>query len=104
MKRVRGKGRGWVLTPKSFVDFGTRRSVDRALSRLVTAGDIRRIGRGLYDYPRHNAQPGPLSPAPANVPKAPSKQSGEKLARAAARGANTLGQTPPDAAGTRNGR
>jgi hypothetical protein len=33
MKRVRGKGRGWVFTPKQFVDFGTRGSVDMALSR-----------------------------------------------------------------------
>ena len=49
MKRVRGKGRGWVFTPKNFVDFGTRGSVDMALSRLASAGDIRRIGRGLYD-------------------------------------------------------
>ena len=38
MKRVRGKGRGWVFTPKSFVDFGTRGSVDMALSRLATSG------------------------------------------------------------------
>jgi len=52
MRRVRGKGRGWVFTPKQFVDFGTRGSVDMALSRLAHAGDIRRIGRGLYDYPR----------------------------------------------------
>jgi hypothetical protein len=32
MKRVRGKGRGWVFTPKLFLDFGTRGSVDMALS------------------------------------------------------------------------
>ena len=59
MKRVRAKGRGWVFTPKHFIDFGTRGSVDMALSRLAKAGEIRRIGRGLYDYsarpPRPNA-------------------------------------------------
>ncbi len=35
MKRVRAKGRGWVFTPKHFIDFGTRGSVDMALSRLA---------------------------------------------------------------------
>src|SRR3546814_9640215 len=56
MKRVRGKGCGWVFTPKQFVDFGTRGSVDMALSHLAHAGDIRRIGRGLYDYPRQRSE------------------------------------------------
>ena len=79
MKRVRGKGRGWVFTPKSFVDFGTRGSVDMALSRLATSGDIRRIGRGLYDYPRKHDKLGALSPDPANVAKALSTQSGDNL-------------------------
>ena len=41
MKRVRAKGRGWVFTPKHFIDFGTRGSVDMALSRLAQAGEIR---------------------------------------------------------------
>ena len=39
MKRVRAKGRGWVFTPKHFIDFGTRGSVDMALSRLAQAGE-----------------------------------------------------------------
>src|SRR3546814_17607813 len=64
MKRVRGKGCGWVFTPKQFVDFGTRGSVDMALSRLAHAGDIRRIGRGIYDYPRPHAKLGSQSPGP----------------------------------------
>lgn len=49
MKRVRAKGRGWVFTPRDFIDFGTRASVDMALSRLAQASEVRRIGRGLYD-------------------------------------------------------
>src|SRR3546814_11857678 len=95
MKRVRGKGRGWVFTPKSFVDFGTRGSVDMALSRLVTAGDIRRIGRGLYDYPRQHDKLGALSPDPANVAKALSTQSGDKLAPSGAAAAHRLGLSTP---------
>ena len=33
-------------------DFGSRAAVDQALSRLAKSGDLRRVGRGLYDLPR----------------------------------------------------
>lgn len=107
MKRVRGKGRGWVFTPKHFVDYGTRGSVDVALSRLVQAGDIRRIGRGLYDYPRQHARLGTLSPDIAQVADALSVQSGDKLAPSGAAAANDLGlstQVPAKASYATSGR
>lgn len=53
MKRVRAHGRGkWVCTPGDFLKLGKRAAVDQALSRLVKRGHLRRIGRGLYDWPR----------------------------------------------------
>ena len=42
----------WVCTPRDFLDIGNREAVDQALSRLVKAGRLRRVGRGLYDKPR----------------------------------------------------
>jgi Family of unknown function (DUF6088) len=51
--RVRGRGNG-VFTPTDFLVLGSRVAIDRALSRLVVAGKLRRIGRGLYDFPRHS--------------------------------------------------
>ena len=80
MKRVRGKGRGWVFTPKHFIDLGTRGSVDMALSRLAQAGSIRRIGRGLYDYPRLHPKLGTLNPDATRIAGALSIQTGDKLA------------------------
>lgn len=91
MKRVRGKGRGWVFTPRQFIDFGTRGSIDMALSRLVHAGDIRRIGRGLYDFPYQHDKLGLLSPDPARIADALAIQSGDKLAPSGAAAANNLG-------------
>lgn len=69
MKRVRAKGRGrWVCTPKDFLDLGSRAAVDQALSRLAKSGDLRRVGRGLYDLPRTS---GVLNrPAPVDMDKA----------------------------------
>ena len=53
MRRISGHGRGnWVCTPKDFLDLGNRAAVDCVLSRLVEDDRLRRIGRGLYDFPR----------------------------------------------------
>ena len=43
-----------VWTPGDFADLGSRAAVDKTLQRLVAAGDLRRIDRGLYDQPRKN--------------------------------------------------
>jgi len=53
IRRARAHGRGkWVCTAKDFLDLGSRVAVDQALSRLVKTGQLRRVGRGLYDLPR----------------------------------------------------
>lgn len=91
MKRVRAKGRGWVFTPKHFIDFGTRGSVDMALSRLTQAGEVRRVGRGLYDYPKLHHKLGALTPDAEMIALAVSAQSGDQLAPSAATAANGLG-------------
>src|SRR3546814_15969778 len=80
MKRVRGKGCGWVFTPKQFVDFGTRGSVDMALSRTSHAGDIRLFGRGLYDYPLQHDNLGAISPDPWKLAQPLPAPSGDSLA------------------------
>ena len=50
MQRVSAHDSGtWVCTPKDFLDLGSRAAVDQALSRLVKAGRLRRVGHGLYD-------------------------------------------------------
>ena len=66
VKRLSARGRGrWVCTPKDFLDLGSRAAVDQALSRLVSAGRLRRAGRGLYDLPRTSAVLG--RPAPVDL-------------------------------------
>lgn len=107
MKRIRGKGRGWVFTPKHFIDFGSRGSVDVAISRLVQSGLIRRLGRGLYDYPRQHDTLGVLSPDTVTIADAIATQSGDKLAPSGAAAANSLGlstQVPARASYATSGR
>ena len=63
IRRIYGSGRGWAFSPKDFSDLGTRSSIDVALHRLLAKGTIRRLMRGLYDYPKHSARLGrELSP------------------------------------------
>jgi len=107
MKRVRARGRGWVFTPRHFIDFGTRGAVDMALSRLAKAGDIRRIGRGLYDYPRQHEKLGALRPNPDSLAAALAAQRGDSLAPSGATAANRLGlstQVPAKASYATSGR
>ena len=60
-----------MFSPNQFLDLGNRSAVGVALHRLVKAGKIRRIRRGLYDLPRSNpiigqtpfgVQPYPFNP------------------------------------------
>jgi len=47
-----------VWTPADFADIGGRAAVDKALQRMVTSDQLRRIQRGLYDKPSQNALTG----------------------------------------------
>ena len=91
LARIRRFGRGHVCTPRDFVDLASRASVDQALSRLVRAGQLRRIGRGLYDYPKTSARLGVLAPSPKAVERALARRSGATLKSSAAQVANALG-------------
>ncbi len=51
VNRIYGKGRGSVFTPKDFQDLVSRDNVKTTLKRLSEAGTIRRLLRGVYEYP-----------------------------------------------------
>ena len=55
MNIVRRHGRGKrIYSYSDFAALGTRTAVDRALARLAKGGKLRRVARGLYDFPRHS--------------------------------------------------
>jgi len=54
VSRIYGRGRGWAFTKTDFVaEFGEG-NIHQALSSLAKAGTIRRVCRGVYDYPRYS--------------------------------------------------
>ncbi len=68
---IYGHGRGWVFSPNDFVAITPRSNIRIILHRLTNAGTVRRIMRGLYDYPRKSKYAeGFLSPDPEQVAQA----------------------------------
>ncbi len=51
VSRIYGRGRGWAFTPNDFIKDYKRWEIDNSLEDLTNEGRIRRIIRGLYDYP-----------------------------------------------------
>jgi hypothetical protein len=91
---IRAHGRGWVFSPADFDRPGagaSRAAIDQTLSRLTRAGVIRRVARGVYDYPRINPRFGAISPSPDAVARAVARKTGSKLQVGGAQAANALG-------------
>jgi len=90
-QRILAKRRGWVFVPSDFLDIGSREAVDAALGRLADAGTIRRIGRGVYDYPKQHPRFGPRTPSADAVAHALARSNGESICHGGAKAANLLG-------------
>lgn len=91
VKRIRAKRRGWVFTPSDFLDIGNRASIDQILSRLTKKGMIRRISRGIYDFPKQHAVFGTLSPDADSIARAVGAKDSNKVYPSGAMAANMLG-------------
>jgi hypothetical protein len=70
LARIRGSGRGSVFVPGDFLDLGSRTGIDFVLHRLVKQEILRRLARGVYDYPKSHPQLGVLSPSVDDIAKA----------------------------------
>lgn len=70
LSRIYGRGKGCVVTPGAFLDLGSRQAVDLTLHRLAKKRTLRRLARGLYDYPRTDPELGLLSPTIDAIVKA----------------------------------
>jgi len=54
ISRIYGRGRGWSFSANDFSAEFKRSSIDWVLSNLTESGKIRRISRGIYDYPKYS--------------------------------------------------
>lgn len=91
VSRIYGKKRGWVFTPSFFYDIGSRATIAQSLLRLEKSGTIRRLMRGLYDYPIKHPDFGNLPPNYNRVAKALVGRDNLKIQPSGAYAANLLG-------------
>jgi hypothetical protein len=91
LARVYGLGRGSVFTPERFQDLGGPKAVLHALARHTDAGTIRRLARGLYDYPKKHPKLGLLAPSTEDIAAALAGRDALRLQPTGAYAANLLG-------------
>jgi hypothetical protein len=91
LARIRARGRGWVFTPADFADLGSATAVHLALMRNSRAGVIRRLARGIYDFPRSHPKLGVLAPSLDGVAKALQAKDASRVLPTGAYAANLLG-------------
>ncbi len=90
---VRDAESGKVFSPADFIHLGNRAAIDKVLSRLTACGELRRIGRGLYDRPRHHPILGDLLPSSDEIARALAGKGSLRLQPSGAYAANLLGLT-----------
>jgi predicted transcriptional regulator of viral defense system len=90
-ERIGKKGHGWCFTPNAFLDLAGKSTIWVALSRLVQKGMIRRLARGLYDYPELHPKIGLVAPSPDAVAKALAMRDAIRFQASGAYAANLLG-------------
>ncbi len=92
-KRIYGKGRGFVFSKSHFIDIGNSTAVAKALERLTVYGTIRRLARGLYDYPEKHPVLGELPANYERIAKALAGRDSLRIQPSGAYAANLLGLT-----------
>ncbi len=54
LSRIYGNGRGYAFSSSDFIDKLSINNIDKALSSLTKKEKIRRVSRGIYDYPKYS--------------------------------------------------
>lgn len=88
---IHARGHGAVFVPDDFAGVGSREAIGIALHRLARKRTIRRLARGLYDFPKQHDVLGPLAPSAETVAKALAGRDRTRLQPAGAYAANALG-------------
>jgi hypothetical protein len=92
LARIYGNGRGRVFTPKDFLDLASHEAVRKALGRFTKEGTIRRLMRGVYDYPAYSAMlDAPASPDPDAIARAIARAHGWTILPSGDTALNLLG-------------
>ena len=81
---------GRVFTRSDFLDLGSTDAIGMVLQRLLKAGKLRRVARGLYDMPLRHPLLGELSATSDAIAAAIARRDGIRLQTTEASSANLL--------------
>lgn len=82
-----------MFTPGDFKDLGSRSAIDMTLMRHKEKGTIRKLARGLYDYPKVDQILGFMPPTTDDIARALAGRDATKVQPSGAHAANLLGLT-----------
>lgn len=88
---INGRGRGSVFVPADFLDIGSRTAVDVVLHRLARQGTIRRLARGVYEFPIEHPVLGQLTASAEDIARALAGRDRIRIQPSGAYAANVLG-------------
>ncbi len=91
LEAINVRGHGSVFVPTDFLDLGSREAVDIVLHRLVRKGTIRRLTRGIYDFPEEHPILGWILPSPEKIAEALVGRDRTRIQPTGAYAANILG-------------
>jgi hypothetical protein len=91
LESINTRRHGAVFVPTDFLDLGSRQTVDIVLHRLVRKGTIRRLARGVYDFPEEHPILGKLQPSPEKIAEALVDRDCTRIQPTGAYAANILG-------------
>jgi hypothetical protein len=92
VSRIYGNQRGWAFSKNDFLDLGGDDAIRKALSRLEHKKTIRRVLRGLYDYPKFSKLLNePMGPDLHEVASAMARKSGWRIQPSENTALNLLG-------------
>jgi len=91
LRAINSLGHGAVFVPTDFLSFCSRQAVDIVLHRLVRKGTIRRLARGIYDFPKEHPKIGKLQPSSEKIAEALVGRDCTRIQPTGAYAANILG-------------
>ena len=91
LKAIKNLGPGAVFVSSSFAEYGSKKAINSALSRLAKKGVIRRLARGIYDVPKEHPILGKLYPPPEKIAEVIAARDCARIQPDGAFAANILG-------------
>ena len=107
LNRIKKHGRGWVFTPKDFIDIANRAAIDNVLSRQTAKGFITRLSKGVYHFPKPHKILGLISADNDSLAKAVAAKTNDIIFPSGAYAANLIGlstQVPAQVSYLTNGK